>query len=82
MLDERGLVPDEDADDALAAITGMVVSEIHTIPARTTRDMAQRVVIEAAMHQMQSEVAAWFSEQAEAPGAKPTKTSKREGGRP
>lgn len=47
-----------------------------------SRDMSQRVVIEAALHDMQADLAAWFSTQAEAPGAKPTKASKREGGRP
>ncbi|MHC9236622.1 hypothetical protein ACX9MO_13390 [Pseudooceanicola sp. 502str34] len=70
LLDERGLVPEEDAQDALAAVCGAITSELNIIAARTTRDISVRRVVEDVLHELQRDLAQEISLEAEAERAR------------
>ena len=56
-VDARRLVRVEDADYAVAHLCGAITSRTFTIPARATRDVRERRVIEDAIRVVQAEIA-------------------------
>ncbi len=56
-IDARRLVQKAEAEDAVAHLCGAVMSRTFTIPARATRDVRERRVIEDAIRVAQQEIA-------------------------
>ncbi|MGO4909529.1 hypothetical protein ACEN2J_14485 [Pseudorhodobacter sp. W20_MBD10_FR17] len=56
-VDARRLVSVEDAEHAISLLCGAVMSRTFTIPARATRDVRERRIIEDAIRETQGEIA-------------------------
>lgn len=56
-VDGRRLVRVADADDAMVRLCGSVMSRTYTIPARVTRDVRDRRLIEVAVREVQGDIA-------------------------
>lgn len=54
---QRTLIPSDDAETAMDHLVGTVLTSIASMPARLTRDVRQRRVIEARLHALQGKIA-------------------------
>ena len=68
-MDERRLLPDIAAENALAELCGAITSAYQSIAARATRDMVQRREIEGALYDAQGVLAQAVGQQAEPPAS-------------
>lgn len=56
-VERRALIPDHEADGALLAVAGAIISQFAALPAMTTRDIRDRKVVEDIVYEAQVRLA-------------------------
>lgn len=73
-VENREMIPDDEADAAIQHLAGVVNSAAYGLPARATRDLRGRRVMERAIEAVLDELASFLEETADVTGDNPRPT--------